>query len=140
MRTSLSCPFSCTFCNFPKYAGRYRLASLETVENEIRELNGLGNISGMWIIDDTYNFPPDRFKDVLRVMIKNKNKIKMYDTDSSAFDIVDNEIIFDFWDLDGFKVKLENIKSIVFEKFSEAMTIVHIKLNNSNTVMLHFNK
>lgn len=70
---------------------------------------------------------------------KNKNKIKMYDTDSSAFDIVNDEVIFDFWDLEGFKVKLENIKSIVFEKFSEAMTIVHIKLNNSNTVMLHFN-
>ncbi|AJQ26599.1 radical SAM protein [Pelosinus fermentans] len=76
MRTSISCPFSCSFCNFPRYAGKYRLADLEAVGNEIAKLNDIGKVSGMWIIDDTYNFPPDRFKDILRVMIKNRNKIK----------------------------------------------------------------
>lgn len=69
---------------------------------------------------------------------KNKNKIVEFDSDTAVFDIINDEVVFDFWDLEGFKVKMENIKSIVFEKFSEAMTIVHIKLKNSNTVMLHF--
>jgi anaerobic magnesium-protoporphyrin IX monomethyl ester cyclase len=75
IRTSVSCPFSCSFCNFPRYAGKYRLAGLEAVENEIKLINSIPKVTGMWIIDDTYNFPPERFKDVLRVMIRNNNKV-----------------------------------------------------------------
>lgn len=69
---------------------------------------------------------------------KNKNTIKIYDTDSSAFYIVNDEVVFDFWDLKGFKIKLEDVKSIVFENAFTEMTIVHIKLKNGNTIMLHF--
>jgi hypothetical protein len=71
---------------------------------------------------------------------KNKNKIVEFDSDTAAFDIVENTVMFDFWEMDGFNVKLDKIKSILFEKFSDAMTIVHISLKNKNTVMLHFMK
>lgn len=69
---------------------------------------------------------------------KAKNKIVEYDSDTAAFDIVNDELIFDFWEIVGFKVRLDKIKSIIFEKFSEGMTIVHIGLKNKNTIMLHF--
>jgi len=69
---------------------------------------------------------------------KAKNKIVEFDSDTAAFDIVENELMFDFWEIEGFTVKLDKIKSVLFEKFSEGMTIVHIGLKNRNTIMLHF--
>jgi hypothetical protein len=69
---------------------------------------------------------------------KAKEKITIFDSDTAVFDIVENELIFDFWEIKGFKTKLDKIKSILFEKFSEEMTIVHIGLKNKNSIMLHF--
>ena len=69
---------------------------------------------------------------------KAKDKITIFDSDTAAFDIVKNELMFDFWEIEGFKVKLDKIKSVIFEKFSEEMTTVHIKLKNNNAVMLNF--
>ena len=69
---------------------------------------------------------------------KSKEKITIFDSDTAVFDIVENELIFDFWEIKGFKTKLDKIKSILFEKFSEEMTIVHIGLKNRNSIMLHF--
>ena len=71
---------------------------------------------------------------------KAKEKIVEFDSDTAVFDIVDNEVMFDFWEIEGFTVKFDKIKSIIFEKFSETMTIVHIGLKYGNTVMLHFMK
>lgn len=67
-----------------------------------------------------------------------KNKIKVYDSDNCAFDIVEDKLLFSFWDYKDFSVKLNSIVSVIFEKFSKEMTIVHVKLKNKNTIMLHF--
>ena len=69
-RTSVSCPFSCEFCSFPKSAGKYKSASMETIEHELDVLYSLGKVKGFSIIDDTLNFPPQRFKSILKMMIK----------------------------------------------------------------------
>lgn len=69
---------------------------------------------------------------------KAKNKIVEFDSDTAAFDIVEDSVMFNFWEIEGFKVKLDKIKSIIFEKFSEKITVVHIGLKNNNTIMLHF--
>ncbi|AJQ26620.1 radical SAM protein [Pelosinus fermentans] len=76
IRTSNSCLFSCAFCSFPKSSGKYRIANLETVENELNMLRDIGNVTAISFIDDTFNFPPDRLKNMLRMMIKNKYKFK----------------------------------------------------------------
>lgn len=68
----------------------------------------------------------------------NKKKLVEYDSDTCAFDIVEDKLLFGFWDYEDFSVKLKNIKSILFENFSQEMTIVHIGLKNSNEIMLHF--
>ena len=82
----------------------------------------------------------EEFNNPFMVVYKpnNKKKLVEYDSDTCAFDIVENELMFDFWEIEGFKVKLDKIKSVIFEKFSEGMTIVHIGLKNSNEIMLHF--
>jgi len=76
MRTSISCPFSCAFCTFPKRAGKYRPMQLNAYEKEMDLLQKTGNVKKIDFIDDTFNVPPERFKSILRMMIKNKYGFK----------------------------------------------------------------
>lgn len=69
-RTARSCAFSCSFCNYPARAGKLTLASLETIEKELDSLARLGYIKNLVFIDDTFNVPLPRFKDICRLMIE----------------------------------------------------------------------
>jgi len=71
VRTGVSCPFKCAFCNFPLYAGKYNLSSLDNCEQELRLLHQLG-IRYIQFIDDTFNVPKKRFQELLRMMIQNR--------------------------------------------------------------------
>src|SRR5215208_5445558 len=68
MRTARSCPFSCSFCNYPAMSGEHTLTSIDTIRNELRTLvdNGLQYII---FVDDTFNVPLPRFKQLCRMMI-----------------------------------------------------------------------
>jgi len=70
---------------------------------------------------------------------RSKGKIVEYDSDTAAFDIVENELMFDFWEIEGFTVKLNKIKSVI-TKTIDNMTIVYLNLKYGNTIMLHFMK
>ena len=69
-RTARSCAFSCSFCNYPARAGKLTLASLETIERELDSLKRLGYIKNLVFIDDTFNVPLPRFKEICRLMIE----------------------------------------------------------------------
>lgn len=75
---------------------------------------------------------------VVYVKPKNKNKVVVYDTGSAAFDIVNNMLVFDFWEYKSFKIDLNNIKDVSIERFDDNMTIAYILLKNGNTIMIHF--
>lgn len=72
IRTSISCPFSCGFCSLPQRAGKYRYIDTSVIEENLNLLNRAADIRAIHIIDDTFNVPPERFKEILRMMIKNK--------------------------------------------------------------------
>jgi radical SAM PhpK family P-methyltransferase len=80
IRTSISCPFACAFCGFPEHAGKYQTADPAAVEMELNQLEGPGNesvpVSHISFIDDTFNVPVQRFKDILKMMIKNNFQSK----------------------------------------------------------------
>lgn len=69
-RTARSCAFSCSFCNYPERAGKLTLASLDTIEKELDSLKRLGYIKNLVFIDDTFNVPLPRFKEICRLMIE----------------------------------------------------------------------
>jgi anaerobic magnesium-protoporphyrin IX monomethyl ester cyclase len=69
-RTSKSCPFSCAFCGFPGRAGKYAYTDLSFVEQELNALRDLGSVTTITFIDDTFNVPKTRFKEILRLMIE----------------------------------------------------------------------
>jgi anaerobic magnesium-protoporphyrin IX monomethyl ester cyclase len=70
LRTAKSCPFSCAFCGFPQRAGQYTYMGLEAVERELNALKELG-VTTLTFLDDTFNVPKKRFREILQMMIRN---------------------------------------------------------------------
>jgi radical SAM PhpK family P-methyltransferase len=68
-RTARSCAFSCAFCDYPERAGALTLADISTVERELEALAELG-VRRVAFIDDTFNVPMRRFKDLCRMMAR----------------------------------------------------------------------
>ncbi len=68
-RTARSCAFECAFCDYPERAGALTLADVSTVEHELETLAGLG-VTRLAFIDDTFNVPMRRFKELCRMMIR----------------------------------------------------------------------
>ncbi|MFZ0322445.1 MAG: PhpK family radical SAM P-methyltransferase [Candidatus Sulfotelmatobacter sp.] len=73
-RTARSCAFKCSFCNYPARAGALSLTSLDVLERELDSMREIGNVQNVVFIDDTFNVPFPRFKDICRLMIR-----KQYD-------------------------------------------------------------
>jgi len=70
LRTAKSCPYACAFCGFPKRAGRYKTLAPELVEKELDALAQIGGITTLTFLDDTFNVPKKRFKEILQMMIR----------------------------------------------------------------------
>ncbi len=77
-RTALSCPFRCTFCDYPVRAGKWVPQEITAVEEELRQIQDRSDVRNLVFIDDTFNVPADRFKEILRMMIRNKFTFRWY--------------------------------------------------------------
>lgn len=71
-RTARSCAFKCSFCNYPSRAGALTLTSLDVLEKELDSMLELDDVRNVVFIDDTFNVPFPRFKDICRMMIRKK--------------------------------------------------------------------
>lgn len=78
IRSSISCPFSCAFCGYPQHAGAYQVAGVDALERELNALSRLGSVKSVFFIDDTFNLPVDRFKTILKMLIKNRYDFKWH--------------------------------------------------------------
>ena len=93
-RTARSCAFKCSFCNYPTRAGALTLASLETIEKELDSMKRLGDVMNAVFIDDTFNVPFPRFKEICRMMIRKKYNFNWFsyfrcsNADEEAIDLM----------------------------------------------------
>jgi anaerobic magnesium-protoporphyrin IX monomethyl ester cyclase len=71
LSTAKSCPYACLFCGFPSRAGEYRYLDVAAVEQRLNGLHERG-VHTLTFLDDTFNVPKARFKDMLRMMIRNR--------------------------------------------------------------------
>ena len=76
IRTAISCPFSCSFCGFPQHAGKYQVADIEGVKKELAYLGEIKKVNSINFIDDTFNIPKERFKEILKHIINHKYRFK----------------------------------------------------------------
>lgn len=94
LRTARSCAFKCAFCNYPPRAGKLSLASLETVERELSSIRAIREVENVVFIDDTFNVPLPRFKDLCRMMIRKQFNFNWFsyfrcsNSDEEAIDLM----------------------------------------------------
>ncbi|SCL27404.1 radical SAM P-methyltransferase, PhpK family [Micromonospora pallida] len=93
VRTARSCAFKCSFCDYPSRAGALTTASIDTVRRELRQLAELG-VGNVVFVDDTFNVPPKRFKQLCQMMIDEDLGLNWYSyfrcsnaRDEEAFDL-----------------------------------------------------
>jgi p-methyltransferase len=70
LRTARSCAFACAFCSYPVNQGPLTLMPLDLVEQELKELQAMGHVHSLIFIDDTFNVPLPRFKELMKIMAK----------------------------------------------------------------------
>ncbi len=93
MRTARSCAYSCAFCRYPALGGALVLNSVEVVEQQLRYLAERG-LQHLYFIDDTFNVPLPRFKDLCRMMIRNRfdftwtSYFRCGNADEETFDLI----------------------------------------------------
>lgn len=69
VRTARGCAYKCSFCRYHILGGAHTLAGLAAVEKELDLLHGIG-ATHVLFIDDTFNIPLRRFKDICRLLIR----------------------------------------------------------------------
>lgn len=69
LRTARSCPYACAFCGFPQRSGAYTYLKPDDVERKLDRLAERG-VTTLSFLDDTFNVPKGRFKEILRRMIR----------------------------------------------------------------------
>lgn len=75
VRTAISCPFACSFCSFPIHAGEYKYLDPSLVRQELDELERL-NVGSVTFIDDTFNVPPNRYRELLQLLKQRQYRFK----------------------------------------------------------------
>src|SRR5690349_3066480 len=93
-RTARSCAFKCSFCNYPSRAGALTLTSLAVLERELDSMYELGGVQNVVFIDDTFNVPFPRFKEICRLMIRKNYQFNWFsyfrcsNSDEEAIDLM----------------------------------------------------
>ena len=77
LRTARSCAYRCGFCNYPIRAGALRVAPVEAVEHQLRQLRRRGT-ELLVFVDDTFNIPVRRFRALLEMMVRNDFGFRWY--------------------------------------------------------------
>ncbi len=67
--TSRGCPFSCDFCFDARGSRGVRPLPMERLAKEL-ELFAAAGVAQIWVLDSTFNYPPERGKELLRLLAR----------------------------------------------------------------------
>ena len=91
IRTAVSCPFSCSFCEDPVRLGAYKTLPIEDIKYNLNQISKIKSVESIRFIDDTFNVPRSRFKKILKMMIKEKYNFKWHSFLRCQY--IDNEVV-----------------------------------------------
>ena len=77
IRTARSCAFKCAFCSYPTNAGELALMEVEDAITTLKKAKNAG-VGAVFFVDDTFNFPKERFNLLLERMIEAEIKLPWY--------------------------------------------------------------
>lgn len=72
IRTASGCPFACSFCSYPTTAGPWKTVEAEHVRAHLDSVMRIPGIDRIIFIDDTFNVPPHRFRELIRIFAEYK--------------------------------------------------------------------
>ena len=93
LRTARSCAFKCAFCRYPAVGGALKLNAVDVVMEQLRAVRDAG-AKHVVFIDDTFNVPLPRFKQLCRQMIEEDLGLSWYsyfrcsNSDPEAIDLM----------------------------------------------------
>lgn len=67
IRTAYGCPFACAFCSYPTTAGAWQTVDADAVRAHLDSVMRIPGIDRIIFIDDTFNVPPHRFRELIRI-------------------------------------------------------------------------
>jgi anaerobic magnesium-protoporphyrin IX monomethyl ester cyclase len=67
IRTASGCPFACSFCSYPTTAHGWKTLHADRVRAHLDSICRIPNVDRIIFIDDTFNVPPHRFKELVRI-------------------------------------------------------------------------
>lgn len=67
IRTSTGCPFKCAFCTYPVIAKGFQYGELDALRHQLDHIKA-NPVEALIFIDDTFNLPVKRFKEILRIL------------------------------------------------------------------------
>jgi len=133
-RTARSCAFNCAFCNYPQRAGKLALASVETVMRELDSMRGVGGVQNVIFVDDTFNVPLPRFKELCRMMIRNGYEFNWFsyfrcsNSDEEAIELMAKsgcKGVFLGIESGSPKILKNMNKAATIEKYAEGIRLLH---------------
>lgn len=133
VRTAISCPFHCAFCTHKADAGEYRYVSVDAIERELDTIARDDTVKTVHFIDDTFNVPQGRFKEILRLMVRKKYKFNWYSflrcqfiDDETAALMKESKCSFVLLGIESGSQKMLDImnKQVKVEKLKEGISIL----------------
>jgi p-methyltransferase len=67
IRTASGCPFACAFCSYPTTARGWKTVDADQVRAHLDSVTRIPGLEKIIFIDDTFNVPPHRFEELLRI-------------------------------------------------------------------------
>ncbi len=67
IRTASGCPFACAFCSYPTTARGWKTIDADHVRSHLDAATRIPGLENIIFIDDTFNVPPHRFEELLRI-------------------------------------------------------------------------
>jgi anaerobic magnesium-protoporphyrin IX monomethyl ester cyclase len=93
IRTARGCAFHCSFCNYPAMSGGHVFATVENTCEQLEQLRSLG-VRDVAFVDDTFNVPLPRFKELLREIVRRRldlrwtSFLRCTNADAETFDLM----------------------------------------------------
>ena len=72
IRTASGCPFTCSFCSYPTTAGPWKTVKIAQIRAHLDAVARIPGVDRIIFIDDTFNVPPHRFRQMLELMMEYK--------------------------------------------------------------------
>lgn len=119
--TSRGCPFQCAFCYDARGSHGVREIPFDRLEQELKFF-ATHNVSQVWVLDSTFNYPPERGKRLLKLMAEHAPQLH-YHLEAKA-EFLDDETVSLLQQINcSVQVGLQSVRSNVLKNINRSVAL-----------------